>query len=64
MIMCQFLFDLREKRLYICSEKKDWTALYVTEKHNALITGNGIASPITDVFINQDLMQNERKTDQ
>ena len=40
------------------------TALYVTEKHTVLITRIGIASPITDVFINQDLMQNERKTDQ
>lgn len=42
----------------------DWTALYVTEKHTALITRNGIACPITNVFINQNLMQDERKTDQ
>ena len=42
----------------------DWTAIYVMEKHTALITGNGIASSITNVFINQNLMQDERKTDQ
>ena len=45
-------FDLSKNRLYLCREKKDWTALYVTEKHTALITRIVIASPITDVFIN------------
>ena len=42
----------------------DWTALYVTEKYTALITGNGIVRPITNEFINQNLMQNERKINQ
>ena len=42
----------------------DWTAIYVMEKHTALITRNGIASSITNVFINRNLMQNERKTGQ
>ena len=54
-------FDLSKNRLYLCREKKDWTALYVTEKHTALIMGNGIVRPITNYFINQNLMQNERK---
>ena len=42
---------------YIFAAKKmDWTALYVTGKHTALIMGNGIVRPITNVFINQNLM--------
>ena len=64
MIICQILFDLSKNRLYLCPDKMDWTAIYVMEKHTALITGNGIASSITNVFINRNLMQNERKTDQ
>ena len=64
MIICQILFDLSKKRLYLCRDKMDWTAIYVMEKHTALITGNGIASSITNVFINRNLMQNERKNDQ
>lgn len=61
MIKCQILFDLSKKRLYLCRDKMDWTAIYVMEKHTALITGNGIVRPITNYFINQNLMQNERK---
>ena len=64
MIICQILFDLSKNRLYLCRDKMVWTAIYVMEKHTALITRNGIASSITNVFINRNLMQNERKTDQ
>ena len=52
MIKCQILFDLSKNQLYLCRDKMDWTAIYVMEKHTALITGNGIACPKTDVFIN------------